>query len=161
MLTPDLIKEICGYLEQGCTDIAVCRILGISHTTFQKWKRLGRAEEIEGQQQNPIYAEFVIGYEKAKGLREYAWIKAIGDPKWLISRHPDTKHDWAEIRYQKGEYSGSLSVEEAAERRKEINEQIDSDIEHVKRQVLGSVSGETETETSGEPEETDGSGSGE
>ena len=118
-LDDELIEEICGYLDKGATDVCVCRIIGVAPTVFHGWKRKGQDEST-----HEIYHKFYEEYEKHKGYRELAWLEKVGDPKWMLTHHPDTKNAFAEIRYQKDEYSGTLTKLEAAERKKAIQEDI-------------------------------------
>lgn len=154
ILDDDLIEEICGYLKRGATDVGICRIVGISPNTLMRWKRDGQDEN-----SNPIFQKFYAEYEKNKGYRELDWIERTGDPKWLLTHHPDTKNAFAEIRYQKDEYSGTLSKLEASERQKAIERDIVNGFDTISQQLTISTSGEAEAEIPDESDETEWAGS--
>jgi hypothetical protein len=149
-LDDDLIEEICEYLKRGATDVGICRIIGIAPNTMARWKRDGQDES-----SNPIFQKFYREYEKNKGHRELNWIEQVGDPKWLLTHHPDTKNSFAEIRYQKDEYSGTLSKLEAEARQKAIEADIVSGFNTIDQQLTLSTSSKTETEISDESDETE------
>jgi hypothetical protein len=123
---PTIIDEICGYLAQGATDVCVCRIMGINPQTFARWKVRGQ----EGK--GDIYDEFYRRYEKAQGFRELSWLEGI-DGKWLLQHHPTTKNDYAEVRYQKQEFTLSPMEEEA--RHKQMQSAIEEGLGTIKLQI--------------------------
>jgi hypothetical protein len=137
---PALIDEICDYLAQGATDVCVCRILSINYNTFARWKLMGQ----EGN--NDIYQEFYNRYQKAQGHRELDWLDGI-DGKWLLTHHPSTKNDYAEVRYQKQEFSLSPIEEEA--RHKQMQSAIEEGLGTIKLQI------ETQETITGEYEENE------
>lgn len=123
---PGLIQEICGYLAQGATDTCVCRIIGINPVTMSTWKTKGK------EHNGDIYETFYMEYQRSRGHRELAWLKDI-DGKWMLTHHPDTKNDYAEMRYQKQEFSMSAIEEEA--RKSEMQKKIDEGLKNLEFQI--------------------------
>jgi hypothetical protein len=136
---PKLIDEICDYLRQGATDTCICRIIGINPATFSHWKSLGKEEN------GDVYESFYREYQINRGKRELAWLDGI-EGKWLLTHHPDTKNDYAEVRYQKQEFSLTAAEEEV--RKAEMQHKIDEGLKNLEYQIDGAQLLE-------EPEEVD------
>ena len=62
--SPELIDEICGYIQNGNSYITACKLCNICKTIFYDWKRLGN-EGLEKGIQNE-YTDFVERIEKAE-----------------------------------------------------------------------------------------------
>lgn len=156
-LNTDLINEVCEYLAFGATNISVCRTISVHPETFNLWLRKGRELVRDGIECDPIYGELYLRYQQARGQREVSWIERIKDPKWLITHHPDTKQQWAELRYQKNELSGSISPGEASDRKLEAEKRIGEAIGNIRLQQGRQLPGE---EDNGEVSEESGQDNG-
>ena len=153
-LNSELIEEICDYVNQGGTDIVICRVIGIHQETFVRWKRLGKEAALHGAKHDPIYIEFYKAYEQARGKRELHWLKLVSaDAKWLLIHHPDTKMVYAEPRNQKLELSGILSPVEREEKQIELDKRVDATFRNIDKQLV--LSNESEDEVRGESEEAE------
>ena len=99
-LTPELIKKICRYVENGNTYERSCALVGIHESTFYKWKQRGLAEK-EG-----LYFELVESVKKADEkfiAYHVANITKHSDDDWKASA-------WMLERKKKKEFGRNLDV---------------------------------------------------
>jgi hypothetical protein len=159
-LNEDLITEICEYLMLGATNIVICRVIGVHKETFSHWIAMGKSCMLEDADVDPIYGLLYSKYEEYRGRRVLSWLEKIKDPKWLITRHPDTKQEWAELRYQKNELSGEITAGESSARQVEAEKRIGLAIENVRSQSGRRLSDKEDNgEILEEPRTPDGEGS--
>lgn len=144
-LNEELIEEINGYLKRGGVDITICRIIGVHPQTFIRWKNYGRRVLQGDKTLNPIYGIFYRDYQMHRGKRELHWLDLVGDDaKWLLKHHPDTREQYAEMRYSRQELTGTLTAGESAERQKDLDKALDESLSTAKRQLLSPVSDDRE-----------------
>jgi len=134
-LNEDLINEICDYMKLGATNIVVCRVIGVHQETFLRWLQQGKDYMMDGADIDPIYGLLYTKYEEARGRRVLSWLEKVKDPKWLLQRHPDTKNDFAELRYQKNDLDARLSPGEASARQVEAEKRIGVAIGNIRGQT--------------------------
>lgn len=94
LLTEELQREICGYIENGNSYTTAYRLAGIGETTFHEWKSKGE-KDIEAGKES-VYAEFAVAIkranEKCKAWNVQQIMNAAGDKKhwtaaaWLLER---------------------------------------------------------------------------
>ncbi len=77
-LTPELVRQICKFVENGNTNVDACNLLEISTSSFYDWKAKGK------KQARGIHRDFVDELEKSR--RRYKLLRreivnraALGD----------------------------------------------------------------------------------
>lgn len=63
-LTPELSKEICGYIAQGLTKKTAIDACGIAETSFYGWLQKGEKDLAAGKKS--VYSEFLQSVKKAE-----------------------------------------------------------------------------------------------
>jgi len=135
LLTKEMQKEICGYIENGNTFVTAYKLAGISESIFYLWKQLGEKDLLEGNE--TIYSEFLASIKKAEEKFK-AWniqqiMNAGKKPQywhanaWLLERkYPDEFG-----KKEKQEHSGKIKIEKIPpeERKKEIERLIEKRME--------------------------------
>jgi transposase len=80
-LTPELQKEIVGYIEAGNYIEVACEAAGISQSTFFDWKARGAKKQ-------PLYSEFLEAVKKAESkaeIRNVVVIQKAAQENWQAS----------------------------------------------------------------------------
>ena len=108
-LTPNIKKEIVGYIEAGNYIEVACGAVGIHKDTYYEWIKKGNA----GKQP---YADFADAIKKATDkaeIRNVVVIQKAAQENWQASawylerKHPDR---WGKKETIKQEHSGTLEV---------------------------------------------------
>lgn len=76
-LTPELSKEICGYIGQGLTKKTAIDACGICESTFYAWLRQGEADLEDGK--NNKFTQFLQSIKKAETKDKLGRLKVIRD----------------------------------------------------------------------------------
>lgn len=83
-LTPELSKEICGYIAQGLTKKTAIDACGIAETTFYSWVRKAEADLNAGR--TNVYTQFLQSIKKAETQDKLKRLnvirKAAADGNW-------------------------------------------------------------------------------
>lgn len=70
LLTPELQKEICRYIENGNSIQNSCILCGISESSYHEWVRIGK--EDQASKKNSVYSEFMESTIAARAKNK-AW----------------------------------------------------------------------------------------
>lgn len=76
-LTPELSKEICGYIAQGLTKKTAIDACGICESTFYAWLRQGEADLEAGKKNR--FTQFLQSVKKAETKDKLSRLKVIRD----------------------------------------------------------------------------------
>ena len=76
-LTPELSKEICGYIAQGLTKKTAIDACGICESTFYAWIRQGEADLAAGKKNR--FTQFLQSIKKAETKDKLSRLKVIRD----------------------------------------------------------------------------------
>jgi len=76
-MTPEVIERICGQIKRGNYAATAYRAVGVSYTTFYKWKELGEADRAAGKRTR--YVEFLEALEHAEAVGEQRLVARVID----------------------------------------------------------------------------------
>lgn len=89
LLTPELQKEICDKIREGCFEWVAAVSCGISHGTFHQWMQRGNGTH-PTRPADEKYVEFVHEVEKARAeaRHEVESLVRISNPEFWLRNGP-------------------------------------------------------------------------